>query len=84
MVDIGLANGVKQVLSNGNFWVLAGWFFFQSAAFFSFAGLWGGPYLKHVYNLDRAGAGQILSMLAVGVQCRRGSQIKYAKDVSRS
>ncbi|MDH3870130.1 MAG: MFS transporter, partial [Desulfuromonadales bacterium] len=67
VVDIGLANGVKQVLSNGNFWVLAGWFFFQSAVFFSFAGLWGGPYLSHVYDLDRAGAGQILSMLAIGL-----------------
>ena len=67
VVDIGLASGVKQVLSNGNFWVLAGWFFFQSAVFFSFAGLWGGPYLSHVYDLDRAGAGQILSMLAIGL-----------------
>jgi len=67
MLDISLANGVKQVLSNGNFWVLAGWFFFQSAVFFSFAGLWGGPYLNHVHNLDRVGAGQILSMLAVGL-----------------
>jgi len=67
VVDIGLANGVKQVLSNGNFWVLAGWFFFQSAVFFSFAGLWGGPYLSHVYDLDRAGAGKILSMLAIGL-----------------
>jgi sugar phosphate permease len=67
VADIGLADGVKQVLSNGNFWVLAGWFFFQSAVFFSFAGLWGGPYLNHVYNLDRAGAGQVLSLLAVGL-----------------
>jgi sugar phosphate permease len=64
---IGLADGVKQVLSNRNFWMLAGWFFFQSAVFFSFAGLWGGPYLQHIYGLERAGAGQILSMLAVGL-----------------
>ena len=67
MDDISLANGVKQVLASGNFWLLAGWFFFQSAVFFSFAGLWGGPYLNHVYSLDRVGAGQILSMLAVGL-----------------
>jgi sugar phosphate permease len=64
---IGLAAGVRKVLSNRNFWVLAGWFFFQSAVFFSFAGLWGGPYLQHIYDLDRVGAGQILSMLAVGL-----------------
>jgi sugar phosphate permease len=66
-VDISLADGVKQVLASGNFWLLAGWFFFQSAVFFSFAGLWGGPYLNHVYSLDRAAAGQVLSMLAVGL-----------------
>lgn len=64
---VRLVDGVKQVLSNRNFWVLAGWFFFQSAVFFSFAGLWGGPYLQHVYGLERAGSGQVLSMLAVGL-----------------
>ena len=62
-----LVSGIKQVLSHGNFWMLAGWFFFQSAVFFSFAGLWGGPYLRHVYDLDRAGAGHVLSMLAIGL-----------------
>lgn len=62
-----LLASVKQVLSCGHFWPLAGWFFFQSAVFFSFAGLWGGPYLQHVYGLDRGGAGQVLSMVAVGL-----------------
>lgn len=64
---IGLGAGVKQVLTNLNFWSLAGWFFFQSAVFFSFAGLWGGPFLQHVYELDRSGTGQVLSMMAVGL-----------------
>ena len=64
---ICLSSGVKQVLANRNFWILAGWFFFQSAVFFSFAGLWGGPYLQHVYGLDRVGTGQVLSMLAIGL-----------------
>lgn len=64
---INLLDGVKQVLSQRSFWPLASWFFFQSAVFFSFGGLWGGPYLQHIHGLDRAQAGQILSMLAVGL-----------------
>lgn len=65
--EICLAAGVKQVLSHRCFWPLAAWFFFQSAVFFSFGGLWGGPYLQHIHGLDRAQAGQILSMLAIGL-----------------
>lgn len=65
--SIDLLSGVRQVLAHRRFWPLAGWFFFQSAVFFSFAGLWGGPYLQHVHGLDRAQAGQILSMLAIGL-----------------
>lgn len=62
-----LIGNIKQVVSHKSFWPLAGWFFFQSAVFFSFAGLWGGPYLQHVYGLERAGAGQILSLVAIGL-----------------
>jgi len=62
-----LREGVKQVLSRPRFWPLAGWFFFTCAVFFSFIGLWGGPYLMQVYGLDKAGAGRILSMAAVGM-----------------
>lgn len=63
----GLIDGVRTVISNRFFWPLAGWFFFQSAVFFSFGGLWGGPYLQQVYGLDRTATGQVLSMLAIGL-----------------
>ena len=49
------------------FWPLAIWFFFLMAIFFSFGGLWGGPYLIHVYGLTKAQASKILSMLAIGM-----------------
>ena len=39
---IGLARGMKMVLSSMSFWVLAAWFFFSFSIFFSFGGLWGG------------------------------------------
>ncbi len=64
---IGLAQGMKMVLSSGPFWVLAAWFFFTSGIFFSFGGLWGGPYLMHVYGLSKAEAGNILGMLALAM-----------------
>lgn len=62
-----LRQGLFQILGNRHFWPLALWFFFQSALFFSFAGLWGGPFLQHIYGLDRAQTGQILSLLAIGL-----------------
>ncbi|MCK4535973.1 MAG: MFS transporter [Desulfuromonadales bacterium] len=62
-----LLDAVRQVLAHRHFWPLALWFFFQSAVFFSFGGLWGGPYLKHIYGLDRVQTGQVLSMLAIGL-----------------
>ncbi len=64
---IGLINGIRTVVSNRFFWPLAAWFFFHTAVFFSFGGLWGGPYLQQIYGLDRTDTGEILSMLAIGL-----------------
>jgi sugar phosphate permease len=64
---IGLREGMKKVLTCARFWPVALWFFFDIAVFFSFGGLWGGPYLMQVYGLSKATAGHILSMLAVGM-----------------
>jgi sugar phosphate permease len=64
---IGLLRGMKMVLTCRRFWPLAIWSFFDFAVFFSFAGLWGGPYLMHVHGLSKAEAGGVLSMLAVGL-----------------
>lgn len=64
---IGLADGVRQVLTCRHFWPLAIWFFFDCGIFFAFGGLWGGPYLMQVHGLSKAESGQILSMIAVGM-----------------
>ncbi len=64
---IGLAEGVRQVLTRRHFWPLTVWFFFNCGIFFSFGGLWGGPYLMQVYGLTKAESGRILSMIAVGM-----------------
>lgn len=64
---IGLARGLQMVLASGPFWVLAAWFFFSFGIFFSFGGLWGGPYLMQVYGFEKAEAGNILGMLALAM-----------------
>ncbi len=66
-IRIGLMDGVRKVLTSAAFWPLAAWFFFNCAIFFSFGGLWGGPFLVQMYDLDNRQAAQILSMLAVGM-----------------
>jgi sugar phosphate permease len=64
---VGLMQGMRMVLTCPHFWPLAIWFFFDFAVFFSFAGLWGGPFLMHVYGMSKAEAGRILTMLAMGL-----------------
>jgi len=65
--SIRLMQGVKMVLSLPRFWPLSSWFFFTCAIFFSFIGLWGGPFLMQIYGLSKANAGHILSMAAIGM-----------------
>jgi len=65
--SIGLMQGVKMVLCFPHFWALASWFFFTCAIFFSFIGLWGGPFLMQIYGLTKTQAGHILSMAAIGM-----------------
>jgi sugar phosphate permease len=66
-VNIRLWDGIKQVLTNKDFWPLAIWFFCDGGIFFTFGGLWGAPYLMQVYGLTKAEAGYILNMLSVGM-----------------
>jgi sugar phosphate permease len=64
---VGLLEGMRKVLAYPRFWPVAIWFFFNCAVFFTFGGLWGGPYLMQIYGLTKTQAGHILSMLAVGM-----------------
>ncbi len=64
---IPLWEGAKKVVTEKYFWPIAIWFFCLVGIFFSFGGLWAGPYLMHVYGMSRAEAGSILNMIAVGL-----------------
>lgn len=66
-IPLTLMEGVRRVIALPAFWPIAIWFFFDCAVFFSFGGLWGGPYLMQVYKMSRNDAGRILSMLAIGM-----------------
>ncbi len=64
---MSLWEGIQFVLRSVHFWPLAIWFFFSLGIFFSFGGLWGGPYFMEVYNLNKQEAGAILSMFAIAM-----------------
>jgi len=65
--DLSLIKGIRMVLAKPAFWPIAVWFFFTCAVYFSFVGLWGGPYLMHVYGFTKADAGKILTLSAIGL-----------------
>lgn len=61
---IGLRQGMSQVLMARRFWPLAIYTFTSIGTFFALAGLWGGPYLMHIYGLSKHETGAVLSMAA--------------------
>lgn len=64
---IPLWEGMRSVFREKYFWPVAIWFLLDCGIFFGFGGLWGGPYLMHVYGIEKTEAGAILSMIAWGM-----------------
>ena len=64
---VGALKAFKTVVTDPGFWPPVIWVFFSLGIFISFGGLWGGPYLMHVYGLGKGQTGAILSMLALGM-----------------
>jgi sugar phosphate permease len=64
---MGLWQGMRVVVTAPRFWPLAVYTFTAIGTFFSLAGLWGGPYLMHVYGMSKPEAGAVLSMSAVSL-----------------
>ncbi len=61
-----LRQNIQAVVTNPHFWILAIWFFFNCAVFYSFAGIWGGPYMIQIHGLHPLHSGRILSLVAAG------------------
>ena len=55
------------MIKNRLFWPTALCSFFGSMVSLSFSGLWGGPFLMHVYGMSRTSAGAVLSAMAIGM-----------------
>ena len=64
---IGIWQGLRMVVTEWRFWPLAVWFFLGVSIFFAFGGLWGGPYLMQIHGLTKPQAGNVLTMLFVGL-----------------
>jgi sugar phosphate permease len=65
--EIPLREGVRRVITEPAFRPVAIWFTLTAGIFFSFAGLWAGPYLKHAYGLTKGEVGSVLGMTALGL-----------------
>ena len=64
---IGLGQGIKTVLKAGGFWTIGLTAFCGTGISFAMAGLWGGPYLMHVYGMTKAGAGTVMGGFALAL-----------------
>jgi sugar phosphate permease len=64
---IGIWRGIGTVFKEPRFWPWAMVFFLGAAVNLSFTGLWGGPFLMHVYGMSKTQAGSVLSMMALGL-----------------
>jgi sugar phosphate permease len=65
--NMGMGRAMALVLKERGFWALALWALTSGGIFFSFGGLWAGPFLRHVYGMSKTEAGGVLNMLAVGM-----------------
>ncbi|MFA5284641.1 MAG: MFS transporter [Smithellaceae bacterium] len=64
----GIFSGLLTVLGNSRFWYLAQLSFASYGVMTTLLGLWGGPYLMHVYGLSKANAGVSSTLLYVQVK----------------
>jgi nitrate/nitrite transporter NarK len=61
------SGGWKTIFTSLAFWRMAPLIFFCNGTLLAFQGLWAGPYLFDVLNLDKVSAGNILLLLSLGV-----------------
>jgi MFS family permease len=65
--NVRLLSGLTTVVRQRYFWAISVWLFFAQGTLFSFFGLWAGPYLMDTFILSKPAAGNILSMIAIGM-----------------
>ena len=65
-VRVGMIEAWKQILSNGDFWLLGAVAFAWYGNYLAVQGLWGGPYLMEVLKLTREETGRMLMYTSLG------------------
>ena len=65
----GIYSDLITVFGNSNFWRLTPLGFASYGTLITVQGLWGGPYLMHVYGMSKGAAGNILLAIPVGLAC---------------
>jgi sugar phosphate permease len=81
---IGLLTGLRLVLTTPQFWPMAISTFLGAMVSLSFSGLWGGPFLVHVYGMSRTETGAVLSAMAIGLIAGAPSLSWLSNKVLRS
>jgi sugar phosphate permease len=66
---IGMMEAWKEILSNGDFWLLSAVAFAWYGNYLAVQGLWGGPYLMEVLKFTRAETGRMLMCTSIGFIC---------------
>ncbi len=81
---ISMWRGMFLVIKEPRFWPWAMVFFLGAVVSLSFTGLWGGPFLMHVYGMSKTQAGGILSMMALGLMFGSPTMSWLVDNVFRS
>lgn len=63
---VGMLAAWRQILCNGDFWLLSAVAFAWYGNYLAVQGLWGGPYLMQVLKLSRAETGNMLMYTSLG------------------
>jgi MFS family permease len=58
---------VRMVFASRRAWTLGVWLLLSNGVYFCLAGLWAGPFLRHVHGLGQAESGLVLAMISVGL-----------------
>ena len=61
-----LCNNFFTVVKNKSFWMIGLYNFGINGAFFNINGMWGGPYLRHVYDYSLVQMGNTMMMISIG------------------
>jgi sugar phosphate permease len=65
-VHTGMLNAWGEIFGNRDFWLLGIIAFAWYGNYLALQGLWGGPYLREVLQLSRAGTGRMLMFTSLG------------------